>query len=334
MPIRHKQKNIPWLGIGIAIIGILFCLYSSSNEGKFLCITSGCALNKDFTIAGISAWRVGGVAFAVYVVSSLILGKKAALPLATLYLIGDSFFLLLMGLTLPCVPCLIAGLLFALLFSASNIPDKSRPNREKFPLSLGIWGILFVLNLILVFKEYAEPAPMFGTPEAPIKVYFSPSCPACKDAVSRYAKAAQAGTVALYPVAESDQDMLIIATMQKEADSGASPETALAKALEHPIASLPFRFQTLIQYWRLWANKAMTFSLGNGQVPLIIYNGLPVLNERENRANTPLRQAETARNMPLAQETNGNTPANSMDIFNTELRNCGGQTSTEDCATP
>lgn len=338
MPAHHQSKSIPWTGIGIAIIGILFCLYLSSEDGKFLCVTSGCALNKTFSIAGISAWLIGAAAFAAYAVCGLVLGRKAARPLATAFLVGDSLFLLLMGMTLPCVPCLIAGSLFALLFAATGDADKYRAGRSGLTPALGIWGILFLLNLLLVFKEFTAPAPMFGSPDAPIKIYFSPSCPACRDAVRRYGKEARSGTAALYPVAEDDRDMLIIESMQNEAARGSSPETALADAMARPAESMPFRFRTLALYWRLWANKAVTFSLGNGQVPLIIYNGLPVLTPHENGPGVP---SESGANAPLTQEANApltraneSIHADPMDIFDAELRNCGGQNGTEDCGTP
>ncbi len=325
MPAHRQPKNIPWTGIIIALIGILFCLYASSDGGKSLCVTAGCALNKGFSIAGVSAWHIGAAAFALYVICGLALGKKTALPLAAIYLAGDCLFLLLMGLTLPCVPCLIAGLLFALMLIATGGADSERGRRGKYSLMLGIWGILFVLNLVLAAKEYAAPKPMFGTSEAAIKIYFSPSCPACNEAVARYNNDVLAGTAALYPVAENDQDILIIETMRQKAERGASPKTALAGALAQPIEALPFRFRNLALYWRLWANKAVTFSLGRGQIPLIIYNGLPVLPQQEPHANV---------NAPLPGMQNMNPPVNPMDIFNTELRNCGGENSAEDCGAP
>lgn len=324
MPAHRQPKRIPWIGIGISVIGILFCLYASSDGGKLLCMTSGCALNKNFTIAGVSAWNIGAIAFAVHAFCGLILGRKAAFLLASIYLAGDSLFLLLMAFTLPCLPCLVAGLLFALLLMATNQENSPYSRRAKHPLIFWIWGVLFALNLVLLVKEYTEPVPMYGHPAARIKIYFSPSCPACREAVTRYSQDVQNGKAALYPVAENDQDMLTIKTMWLEADKGISPEIALAHALEHPIDTMPFRFGTLILYWRLWANKALTFSLGDGRVPLIIYNGLPILDKQKHQTNEH----------PVQDIMNINPNAAPLELFNTDLQNCGGENSAEDCSAP
>ena len=307
----RPSKNIPWRAVATAVLGACFCLYASSSQGKLLCLTSGCILNRDFSLFGISLWHLGCGAFLLYILVALVGGDRPARPFACLFLGADCLFLILMGLTLPCVPCLGAACFFALLFTTSTPAVFPR----KRSLLLGFWMVLFLFNGFFLARNALAPTPLFGTPNAPVKLYFSPSCPACHEAVRRYSTLAQQGKAALYPVAEQESDVPVIAAMEQLAREGISPFETLERAISRPFVPR-FGLSTILLHWRLRANHASVLALGDGRVPLIIQEGLD-LTVRSAEQNEP-SQAHLL-------------PNGGDDLFDLSLSACGGNQNDKDC---
>ena len=136
----------------MAALAAGFCIWSALGNEVNLCVTSGCALFQDTSIAGISLWWAGGVMFAALGAAALMGAAPLGMILAGLALLGDIGLLLLMSVTAPCVSCLIVACLFAMIYagfrqaahrSHSGLPN-DKPGRS---LLLVVWSVLFVVNV-------------------------------------------------------------------------------------------------------------------------------------------------------------------------------------------
>lgn len=307
MSAYHHPKDIPWRGIILAALGAAFCLYASSAHGLRLCLTAGCQLNRNFTLFGVSAWYWGAAAFCAFSIAALLHGRKAAAVLAALFLGADCVFLLLMALTLPCLPCLGAAIFFLLIFLSCRSAFARLSCKSLLP---GLWTLLFLSNLLLLAREELSPAPLHGPKDAPVKLYFSPSCPACREALRVYALPIRKETVALYPVAEQTSDLNVIAAFSSEMAKGAPAAEALDYALDHPVSLPDFSVAAIRLSWQTRANQAVVLAHGGGKIPFILQSGIEA---------TP-----TFRPPPSMQPEEEN-------LFDLSLHGCGGN---EECPLP
>lgn len=296
---RHP-KDIPWAGIILAALGAAFCLYASSAHGLRLCLTAGCQLNRNFTLFDISAWYWGAGAFCAFFLTALLWGRRAAAVLAALFLGADSLFLLLMALTLPCVPCMGAAIFFLLIFLACRPAFAHLTCKSILP---GLWALLFLFNLLLLAREEVVPEPVHGPKDAPIKLYFSPSCAACREALRVYALPIQEETVALYPVAEQTSDLNVIAAFSSEMTKGMPAAEALDYALAHPATLPEFSLAAIRLAWQTRSNQAVVLAHTGGRIPLILQSGL---GARPSSPSLPSAQ-------PIEEE-----------LFDLTLHGCGG----------
>jgi len=104
-------------------------------------------------------------------------------------------------------------------------------------------------------------------------VYFAPSCPACRDAVTVFA-----GSAAFIPVAENADDHAAIYGMQKALAEGKTLVQALdtvLKAQRDGTIAVPPLLKSFTLQVKLARNKAEVMRLGFGQLPLIMINGMP-----------------------------------------------------------
>ena len=93
----------------MAALAAGFCIWSALGNEVNLCVTSGCALFQDTSIAGISLWWAGGITFAALAAAALMGAAQLGMVLAGFALLGDIGLLLLMAVTAPCVSCLIVA---------------------------------------------------------------------------------------------------------------------------------------------------------------------------------------------------------------------------------
>jgi hypothetical protein len=101
-----------------------------------------------------------------------------------------------------------------------------------------------------------------------VQVYFSPFCPACRDAVFSILDSPQASRAAFYPIAKSARDEAHIARFLQLTAEGAAPQTALETIFEPPeTAMAPLDMQTRL---RLLANKMVLARMGATTVPQIV----------------------------------------------------------------
>lgn len=247
------MKNQASMAAGVGFFWCLLSFFFKAEDGSGLCLSNGCALFSGFSIFGISLWLWGAAAFAL-----LAFFPKPRLAIAMLA--ADSIFLAVMLLGAPCANCMLAGAIFCfcafLCLRKQAKPPQKRKNISCLAF-FAIWSALFCMNLGALVSEFGYYSIGGQGTES---VYFSPSCATCMRALEKYSDAR------LYPVAESDDDLKIIAKMSSLLGNGEKPAKALAEAKQNPgNGKIPEFF--------LWRNKALVLRHG-GILPTIVSSGM------------------------------------------------------------
>jgi hypothetical protein len=289
----YKSQFIPVPGLILAIFGLAYSLFLSFDLGQdALCLSSGCTVVRDFKIYGFSPWWGSALIFAILAILCFLRLRLFANILATLFLLGDFFFLAAMFFIAPCINCLGAALLIFLTWKSLRLEGQLliKPRRILTGALAGIWLLLFILNLGPALNELLPAWALPGENRAEHKtgIYFSPSCPACREAVQNFS-----GQAVFYPLAENDDDYALISAMAEMTGNGASPAEALASVLEaekkgvFQAPSLSFTEEALLRM-KIMHNKAIILRLQAGTLPILILEGLPkVWTRQENGAAPP-----------------------------------------------
>lgn len=279
-PYRIMKRNHAILAapLFVALLGTAFCVWSALGNDVNFCVTTGCTLYQDFTVAGISLWWFGTAAFGLLAGLALLGAADWGRFLAALTVFCDLCLLLLMAFTAPCVSCLVAGLglaLVYLLFRRPSVSTGRSGGQQRRSLLLWAWLALFVVNVGAVARSQADIWPIFGDGDTAVtRLYFSPSCRYCIDGVNALSGKVD---VAYYPLAETDADVYKVARLGALLDEGQSMAEALAQCqnVSVPTGFAAWRPNLLLLRFRLLRNKAHVFAAGSQGVPFFEYRGLP-----------------------------------------------------------
>lgn len=301
-----------------AVLGSVFCIWTASGNALNLCVTTGCSLYQDTTVAGISMWWLGAGAFALLAVIAALGRPWLGLLAAGGCLLADTGLLLLMLLTAPCVGCLLAALFFALCFAAFRHANKQRGQDVRRSWLLLVWGVFFAINIGAVLRTEFSMWAMHGPEDATVRVYFSPSCSACREAVTNLSGRVN---VAFYPLAENTGDTARVAAMLDALSQGANMAEALMRSKDAPAGTLwqQYRPDTLLLRFRLLRNKAHVLAAGSSTVPFIEYHGLPA--GLIARKPAPRQAQQGGAPSPAAQDA-------TLPIDTGIAGSCGGGTAT------
>ena len=282
-----------------ALLGTAFCVWSALGNDVNFCVTTGCTLYQDFTVAGISLWWFGTAAFGALAGLSLLGSADWGRILAALAVAGDVCLLLLMAFTAPCVSCLVAALLFAIIYfllrRAPVAQSRMRPEERRHSLLLWVWLALFVVNVGAVARSQMDVWPILDESEnASMRMFFSPSCRYCIEGINALSGKVD---VAFYPLAETEADIWKVARMRSLLDEGQNIAQALAQSQNatEPSGFSSWRPDMLLLRFRLLRDKAHIFAAGSQGVPFFEQRGLPGdLRERVERAQQSRSPAEAA----------------------------------------
>lgn len=275
MPPRFRNPPSLIVPCAVAIFGAAYCLFIYLGVGDSVCITAGCTLYKSFNIAGISMWVIGLVAFICLVLLLAAGMYSLSIFMARLFLLGDCVLLFIMAITSPCLSCLGVALLFALTYFLLRNCDNNRERNENSRL-LYLWSLLFAANLVLAAREMMPPEPIAGNSEAPVHVYFSPSCSACVEAINNFKF--PENQIAYFATAHSEKDVLMLLMVQDKLASGSNLPDALNYVLANQpnTDEVPISKNTLLLRWQLLRNKTTVMQSSGGIVPYITFKGLPI----------------------------------------------------------
>ncbi|MDR3175193.1 MAG: hypothetical protein LBU06_01480 [Desulfovibrio sp.] len=268
-----SNQSIPWPTLGFSLLGLAWCGWMAfPTSSPAPCLTSGCALFRGSAIGGVSLWWIGGACF--FLITLLCLrGKKAAarfLSMAALAL--DTVLLLVMLFFAPCFDCLVAAALFGLVYySLRGVRDGWFLAENGPSLLLPVWFGLFLANGILAADETLPRHTLGGHSRSEVRLFFSPSCPACREALVSFGESAL-----LYPVAEASGDVDGIVKLQALLNAGLSMREAVDRSLDPsvPAPELSF-FRRALLHVQLLRNKTLVLRQGFASLPLIQVNGMP-----------------------------------------------------------
>ena len=252
--------------------GAIFCAAAGLGGADSLCVTQGCALYHSVQLFGFSLWWWGAAAFAfigILCISGLL---RYAFYVSFAALAVDCFLLAWMAASLPCINCLAAALLFLSLFLCLHKIVQG-PQRLVSPL-LCIWLMLFSPNVFTISQELLGPWAIRGSNTDPVRVFFSPSCAACRTTLQEVLRNGERN-LAFYPIAENDDDVLRLHSLQALLDSGEPFSKAFAASrdpLTAPDMTLTEEISLRLQLMR---NKLALARMGAPKIPVIVMIGMP-----------------------------------------------------------
>ena len=324
--------HFPTMSFLLSLVGLSFCLWVRLSGGEALCITDGCALFQDFSLAGVSLWDAGSSFFGLLLLICLLRLLRTARFFAGAALAADIVLMVVMAFTAPCVNCLIVGLLIALTYFALLRETALHKRARRSPLLL-FWALFFTVGAVNVLSDGAELwSPLPQPEQASVQIFFSPSCRACQTLTEQ---AAALPDAAWFPVAEDSRDIWLIRAMTEHLASGMPLRNAIARAhadipglAEAPdLLALPeYRFSLLkpdmlLLQFRLWKNRAHVLAAGSDRLPFVEFRGLPSFLRKET---APAPETET----PASAAS---SPADIPGIDLGVAAFCGGNKAKEDC---
>lgn len=112
--------------------------------------------------------------------------------------------------------------------------------------------------------------------ETTARVFFSPSCSACRQLVMGMSEA-DARKIIWCPVAEEEKDLAIILNLKKRIEMGTPLTRSFLPSLEtEPMTFWDlFSLEVLTTQFRLWCNDARVISSSEGRLPLVEFMGIP-----------------------------------------------------------
>lgn len=255
-----------------AALGLGFCLLNATGA-ELLCLTRGCGIYADYSLAGISVNLLGAIGFALILLLALLAPKRPLYKLLLLWVLAaglliDTLFLAWQALFWPCTSCLVVALLLALcVLGARQVCPGFRNGFVR--LLLILWFVALIPVAVAAGKELLlQPWPIQGPPEAPIAVYFSPTCPACETAVLELLELpALRDQVGYFPVAKNSEDLHRLIWYTARGD-GQDLRQLFAPVPQHQLqASADLR-------WQLARNKMRLAAMGVDSVPLVLSSQL------------------------------------------------------------
>ena len=268
----HRPRRPKLLLEAASFLGGLYCLLNASGA-KLFCGTLGCEIYAGYGLFGLSFYVYGFAGFLVIFLSALWYPRSAARWLISaavgLALFFDTLFLIYQSLLWPCSSCQVVALLIGLT-AFSAVAGLKIPGRRVLT-GLGLlWTIFFLFVGLAVVKEIAfRPWPIYGSAEAPVKVYFSPTCPACAEAARKILNDPEAAVkAAFYPVAKNAIDEARLATLLRQSEG--APDAASILGLFDGGEPAPPATLGLKEKFLLFRNKMALSRADATSVPMIV----------------------------------------------------------------
>ena len=282
---KIQGKNIIQFNfIFISLTGLAFCMASLFGKTSHLCFTNGCLLYKNFSFLGFSFYTWGLVVFGLIFLLSLQKKKKILNHFIFFILICDIFLLIFQVFYAPCFNCLIVAIFIGYL---ANLCYRLFATNAKKNLLI-FFAFLIAVNGISIIKEKIPPEPIYGDLDAPVKIFFSPTCPGCKEMIRSVLLGCEIKEkFALYPVCKNKSDFNKIHTLKKYLNDDMGLNKAMEKVLDEECSqSVPFNDYLKLK-WLTYKNKFALIKSGIPTIPIMICSIPPIINrlETENKAN-------------------------------------------------
>ncbi len=266
----------------LSTLALIFSGWNAFFSDSVFCLTSSCHVLSDFAIFGFSLWLYSFIFFVL--INALLFTKKAFLAFIFLAigLIADIALLGLMLITAPCFNCLIIGLLIALTFL---VVAYTKPLKKISFAFLCLWTALFIINAGAIAKTLVNPYTIYINPayqedvySSSMRIFFSPSCSACKQAVDALGSEEMTieADIAWIPVPESREDIVLILQLERLIAKGMNLKDALDEVVLNPQNStLDTLLPELFLQTKLLVNQSLLNQRGTNRIPFVEYTGLP-----------------------------------------------------------
>lgn len=267
---KHMTRPKSFLLIA-SFLGGLYCV-SNLFGAELFCGTRGCEIYAGYGLFGISFYLYGFGGFLGIFLLTLFSRYRFARPLLALTLglalLIDTLFLIYQTLLWPCSSCQVVALMIGISAFAGaktfNLPGR------KLLIGVGIvWSIFFIYVSVAVVKEVAfRPWPIYGSTEAPVKIYFSPTCPSCEEVVRKvFGDEQTAAWTGLYPIVKNEEDEVrlarVLEAVADKVDANAVLELFAPASQKGPALKIGSRV-------RLLSNKMALARSDVTKVPLIL----------------------------------------------------------------
>jgi hypothetical protein len=272
-----------------SLLGGFYCLLNAAGAELF-CSTRGCEIYAGYGLFGLSFYIYGFAGFLGIFLLTLWYPRRGAHLLLSvavgLVLFLDTLFLIYQTLLWPCSSCHVVALLIGLTAFFAVI-GQDLPGR-KLLIGIGlVWSVFFIFVGLAVVKEVAfSPWPIYGSAEAPVKVYFSPTCPACEKAARKILNEPQTATeTAFYPIAKNATDEARLARLLRlpaEMRDGEAILGLFEKEPDQP-ATLSVREKFL-----LFCNKMALAKAGAARVPMIVSSSIIEIDRQDDGFSLPI----------------------------------------------
>lgn len=293
---ESKAHGILILPFILTIFGILFCFWNLLDPSSVPCISSGCNLYQGGELGGLTVWWFGIFGFGLLAILAIVGKAKLGLIIAGIGLCIDTVLFIIMAMTLPCMSCLFVGFLLAITYyffrKTVLLAELSEENTEtKRSFLLLCWGLLFLVNIVLVFRGLIVPwaLPVGDTSSlSSVSIYFSPSCAACQKFIMNLPES-EVQKSTWYPISERSEDIAVIARLEYILKSR---KITLAEAFTLSVSTEPFTIleklspECILLQLRLWVNKAHVLEEGDGRMPLLEFRGVPSMLLSNNKINS------------------------------------------------
>ncbi len=269
----------------LTLVGAAFCVTAALGGAETLCVTEGCNLTHNVSLFGVSLWWFGTFGFLALALLLALRQAKLALAVSALGVAADCLLLCWMALSLPCINCMIAGALFALvLFCQILAQEPAFPLRKAGNSLLLVWLLLFSPCAFSATSEIiAQPWPILGSPDAPVRLFFSPTCPACREAVQTTLKN-DSSFIAFIPIAEHDGDEALIQELRNRLLASKNPAASLRRFFNEIDSIKPQRPPRLDLRFRLYRNKMALYRYNADKVPVTVVVGAAQRNKQNGKS--------------------------------------------------
>lgn len=232
-----------------------------------------CEFSRNVKFLGISLWWYG----AIYFLSLIILGfskkKNTAWLISLIAIVLDLFLLILMLFIGVCINCLIAAVIMLIVFFFTTIIAEKVSGFTR--TIAAVWFIFIISNTVEGIKENIKIWPIYGKQTANVKVFISPTCPACLKTLNYLLDGdIETERVAFYPVAISIKDKKLIVELYEQLERGVAFKTAVHDVILTPkTKDKDVTKIDLLTEFRLIMNYIYLNRCNGGAVPLVLNTG-------------------------------------------------------------
>jgi hypothetical protein len=261
-----RTVKISASSVVFSVIGLSFCLLSAFKMTDALCITQGCSVYKGLSVAGLSLYWFGGAAFGILLICAMVWNGRYLAGVAALFLILDMVFLVIQILLWSCMQCLIVAALFGAVMRSAMVRNRKRWMRW----ILTVWFLLFVVDGVSAVRESVVPWPLYGVDTAPVHLYFSPTCPACRAMITELLTRTDIlAHIALYPIAKNGEDIQRVIRLETELTRGMPLKEALDRCEQTPVGNVTCDMVYWRTLWNIFKNVSALSRTGVTHIPFL-----------------------------------------------------------------